>query len=146
MPTAAKLFAAVCLAILAFATSETIKTLMPASTDFGSFTFVNLGLGLLVGWFIMGPRAGRGFSAAISNGVTGTIALVFWALFVQAANEMVGLSMERRYDSVIEALTAVFEIGIDFGAILLDVRVILMLLCGGIITGIIAEIAASRWR
>ena len=146
MPTAAKLVAAVCLAALAFFTGETIKTLMPASTDFGMFTFVNIALGLVVGWLIMGPRAGRGMSAAISNGVTGTVALVFWALFVQAANEMVARSMARKYDTVMEALAGIFELIVEYGTILLDVRIILMLLCGGILTGIFAEIASARWR
>lgn len=146
MPTAAKLVAALCLAALAVAVSELIKVLMPASTDFGIFTTVNGFLGFILGWVIIGGRAGRGQANAISNGLTGVAALVFWALFIQGANEMVRLAMRHRYDGPVEALAAVFEIMIDFGEVLIDIRVIASLLVGAIVTGFLSEVAAGRWR
>jgi hypothetical protein len=146
MPTAAKLFAAICLAALGYAASEIIKTLMPASTDFGMFSIVNTVLGFVCGWMIVGGRAGRGQSAAISNGFTGTVALVFWGLFIQACNEMTRRSFARKYDNPMEAIGAVFEIGIEYGQTMLDAKLILLLLAGGIVTGMVAEFAARRWR
>ncbi|MDJ0822329.1 MAG: TrgA family protein [Paracoccaceae bacterium] len=146
MPTAAKLIAGLCLAALAFATSELIKTLLPASTDFGIFSLLNTGIGFVCGWLIIGGRAGRGMSAAISNGFTGTVALVFWGLFIQAINEMTGLAMRHRYDGPVEALAAVFEILIEFGQQMIDPRVILLLLVGSIVSGVLTELAAGRWR
>lgn len=146
MPTAAKLVAAICLALLAVATGELVKTLMPASTDFGYFTIVNALLGVIVGWTVIGSRAGRGMAAAISNGITGTAALVFWALFVQATNEMVSLSLERQYKGPVEAIGGIFELIVDFGAYLVDLRVMVMLVSGAIVSGWLTEIAASRWR
>lgn len=146
MPTAAKLVAAICLAALGYAVSEIIKTMMPASTDFGAFSIVNAVIGFLCGWLVVGTRAGRGQSAAISNGFTGTIALVFWGLFIQASNEMVARAFARKYHTMIEAIVAVFEIGIDFGQKMMDVKIVLLLLAGGIVTGIVTEFAARRWR
>ena len=146
MPAAAKLVAAICLAALAYFTSELIKTLMPDSTDFGKFTLVNVALGIVLGWVVVGRRAGRGTSAGISNGITGTVALVFWGLFVQATNEMVRLAMRNRYDGPVEALAAIFELMAEFGAVLVDFRVIAVLFCGAIVTGWFSEFAASRWR
>ena len=146
MPTAAKLVAGLCLAVLAFATSELIKTILPASTDFGIFSILNAGIGFVCGWLIIGGRAGRGMSAAISNGFTGTVALVFWGLFIQAINEMTGLAMRHRYDGPIEAFAGTFEILVDFGQQIIEPRVILLLLVGGVVTGILAEFAAGRWR
>ncbi|MFZ7089651.1 TrgA family protein [Primorskyibacter sp. 2E233] len=146
MPTAAKLVAALCLAALAYATSELIKTLMPASTDFGVFSIVNTLLGLICGWVVVGSRAGRGQVAAVSNGITGMVALVFWALFIQSANEMIGLAVRHRYDGPLEALAAVFEIMVDYGQYLVDFRVLAALLCGALVTGYLSEAASERWR
>ncbi|KUF09058.1 TrgA family protein [Pseudoponticoccus marisrubri] len=146
MPTAAKLVAALCLALLALVASEMIKGLMPDGTAFGSFTLVNMVIGVLMGWFVIGARSGRGLSAAISNGFTGTVALVFWGLFVQAVNEMVRLALGRRYDSPLEAIGAVFELIAEYGEILLHGPLIALLIIGGILAGLAAEMAAKRWR
>ena len=67
MPTAAKLIAALCLAIVAWLTSEAIRPLFPAGTDFGNFNYINAAIGLVLGWIILGARAGRGYAAGISN-------------------------------------------------------------------------------
>ena len=72
MPDAARLVAAVSLAIIAWIVSGLIPPLMPEGTDFGYFAFVNVGLGILCGWLVMGRRAGRGITAAINNGLTAT--------------------------------------------------------------------------
>lgn len=146
MPTAAKLVAALCLAALGYVVSDLIRPLMPASTDFGMFNFVNALLGLVVGWTVVGNRAGRGMSAAIGNGFTGTAALVFWGLFVQATNEMVRRSFARHFDSMVEAIAAIFEHMVEYGEIMIDAKVIVVLLLGGIAAGIVTEFAASRWR
>lgn len=146
MPTAAKLVAALCLAALGYVVSDLIRPLLPASTHFGLFNYVNALIGLVMGWRVVGRRAGRGMSAAIGNGFTGTVALVFWGLFVQATNEMVRRSFARHFDSMVEAIAAIFEHMVEYGEIMLDAKVVVALLLGGIATGILAEIAAGRWR
>ncbi|WP_370311282.1 TrgA family protein [Sagittula sp.] len=146
MPTAARLVAAICLAAVAWFASEAVKPLFPEGTDFGSFNMVNVVLGVLVGWFILGSRSGRGYASGISNGFTSVIALTFWALFVQATNEMVDRSFRRFYDSPFEAIGAIFEIGLEYGQKMLDPTVIAILLVGGILAGVVAEIAGQRWK
>ncbi|SDD80899.1 TrgA family protein [Ruegeria marina] len=146
MPTAARLVAAICLAVLALVVSQQVKPLMPEGTDFGYFDFVNMGLGLLCGWFVMGTRAGRGISAGITNGLTGMAALVFWALFVQGSYEMFRLAMRNRYDGPFEAVLAIFEKGVEFGAVLLAPNIIWTLLAGAVICGLMTEVAWRRWR
>ena len=146
MPTAARLTAAICLAALGFIASELIKIIMPASTVFGVFSYVNAALGLLCGWIIVGGRAGRGYSAAISNGFTGMAAMVFWGLFIQGANEMTRLAMRHRYDGPFEALVAIFELMVEYAAIMVNALLISTLLFGAIITGYLTEFAARRWR
>ena len=69
MPDAARLVAALGLALIAFIVSGQIMPLMPEGMDFGYFTWVNVGIGILTGWVVMGKRAGRGTTAAINNGL-----------------------------------------------------------------------------
>ena len=146
MPTAARLLAAACLALLAFIVSGQIMPLMPEGTDFGYFTYVNIGLGLLVGWIVMGKRAGKGRTAAINNGFTGMVTLLFWGLFVQGCYEMFHKAMKHAYDGPFEALLAIIKIGAEFGMTILVPHVILTLVIGGVIAGLATEYASNRWR
>lgn len=146
MPTAARLIAAICLAITGFIASLMVVPLMPESTDFGYFFHVNVILGLCVGWVVMGPRAGRGLTPAINNGLTGVFVLVLWAIFLQSANEMVRLAMINRYDGAFEALVAIFQIGAEFALIIAVVPLGLFLLAAAVLSGLLTEFANSRWR
>lgn len=146
MPDAARLVAAICLAILAFIVSGQIVPLMPESTDFGYFVYVNVVLGLLVGWFVMGSRAGRGVTSAINNGLTGVMVFVLWGLLIQAANEMVRLAMRNRYDGPLEAVVDVFKIGAEYGLVLLVPVVIGTLVVGAVLSGLATEVAWRKWR
>ena len=145
MPTAAKMAAAVFLGAVAWYASDLIRPLMPEGTDFGWFNYVNLALGLLCGWFVTGTRVGRSYFESFSAGLTGMAALVFWALFLQSFNEMLKLALQRRYEGPVEAIVAIFEIGVDFGSHLLDAKLIIVLLVGGVISGVAAEWASRRW-
>lgn len=146
MPTATRLVAACCLAVLAFIVSSQVIDQSPEGMYFGNFVYVNMALGLACGWFVMGKRAGRGTTAAINNGLTGMAALVFWGLFVQGTNEMFKLAMRHRYDGPFEAVLAIFQNGVEFGKVLLVPHIIATLLIGGVVSGLLAEIAHRRWR
>ncbi|MGB7244262.1 MAG: TrgA family protein [Sulfitobacter sp.] len=146
MPTAARLTAAICLAVVAFILSGQIMPLMPESTDFGYFTYVNIVLGLACGWIVMGKRAGRGVTAAINNGLSGVACLIFWGLFIQAANEMVRLAMRNRYDGAFDALASMFQIALDWGLILLTVPIGITVLFGSVLSGLFTEMAKRKWR
>lgn len=146
MPTAARLVAAMCLALIAFIVSGQIIPLMPEGTDFGYFTLINIVLGVLTGWIVMGKRAGQGSTAAINNGITGVIVLLFWGLFVQGTYEMIHQAMRHRFDGPFEALMAIVKIGGEFGIAIMVPTVIATLLVGGILAGFAAEYAAKKWR
>lgn len=145
MPTGARLMAAISLAVLAFVLSGMVVPLMPESTDFGYFLPLNVLLGLVVGWRVMGKRAGRGIVAAINNGLAGVFVLMLWAIFLQAANEMVRLALRNRYDDPFEAIVAVFQIGAEFGVIIATLPIGVALVVGAVITGLLTEFAYNRW-
>ena len=137
--------AAFCLAGVAWYASQVFRPLMPPETDFGYFDMVNVALGLLCGWIVVGKRVGRSYLESFSAGLTGIAAFVVWGLFVQSFNEMLKHALQRRYEGPVEGIVAIFEIGVDFGQYLLDVKLITVLVIGGIITGVVAEWASRRW-
>ena len=145
MPTGARLMAAISLAVLAFVLSGMVVPLMPESTDFGYFLPLNVLLGLVVGWRVMGKRAGRGVVAAINNGLAGGFVLMLWAIFLQAANEMVRLALRNRYDDPFEAIVAVFQIGAEFGVMIATLPIGVALVVGAVIAGLLTEFAYNRW-
>lgn len=145
MPTGARLMAAILLAVLAFILSGMVVPLMPESTDFGYFLPLNIVLGLLVGWTVMGRRAGRGITAAINNGLAGVFVLILWAIFLQAANEMVRRALRNRYDDPFEAIVAIFQIGAEFGLMIATVPMAVALVVGAVISGLLTEFASNRW-
>ena len=146
MPNAARLVAALSLALIAFIVSGLVMPLMPEGLDFGYFTWVNVGLGVLCGWIVMGKRAGRGITPAINNGITGVLALLFWGLFVQGAYEMFRQAMRNRFDGPFEALGAIFTIGLDYGLTIMVPSIIWTLLVGGVLAGLATEYAWRQWR
>ena len=146
MPTGAKLTAAVCLALLAFILSGQIKPLMPEGTNFGYFTQINVVIGVIVGWVVMGKRAGRGTTAAINNGISGVAVMLFWGLFIYGCKEMFWRAMRNRYDGPFEALSQIFVIGLDYAIIIFVPQVIGMVLIGALASGLATESASRRWR
>jgi hypothetical protein len=146
MFTAPRLVAALLLACVGFLTSELIKPLMIEGTQFGYFSFANAALGLIVGWVVIGRRIGRGISAAISYGLTGAAALMFWGLFSQSVNEMLRLSLRRRYKGPFEALTDMVRIFVEFGATMATPQVLGTLFIGGVLAAVLAEVSARYWR
>lgn len=146
MPTAARLVAAIVLGAVAYYLSGIVVPLMPESTDFGYFVPINVVLGLVAGWTVMGKRAGRGTTAAINNGLTGVFVLILWAIAVQSINEMTRLAMRNRYDGPFEAITAIFEIGAEYAWTVATLEFILSAIAGAVLAGLLTEYAERRWK
>ncbi|MFD1511173.1 TrgA family protein [Lacimonas salitolerans] len=144
--TAARLVAAILLAITGWLASQLIMPLMPEATVFGIFEYLNAAIGAVVGWIVIGSRTGRGMTNAIGVGVTSAVVLVFWGLLLQSSREMFALANKRRYDGPIEAMVGVFEIGVEYLAVMATPAVIGTLLVGGIVSAVLAERASRVWR
>lgn len=144
MPTASRLVAAVCLAALAWMLSEMVKPLFEENKPFGNFSIINLVIGLIVGWKVIGSRAGRGMAAGINNGLTGGLVLYFWVLFLHSGYKMFQISMRGRYDGAFDAAGAVFDIMYEHATITASALVITSLIVGAALTGLIAEFTAER--
>ena len=146
MPTAGRLVAAILWAGLAWLASIQIVPLFPEGTDVGWFAEVNAAIGFIMGWTVAGKRAGGTWSAAVSYGLTATIATVFWGLLLHCFAEMVRQSMRRVYDGPMDALVDVFELMFENAQLMAVQPVLLTLLIGGILVGLVTEAAARTWR
>ncbi|MEZ5779487.1 MAG: TrgA family protein [Paracoccaceae bacterium] len=146
MPTAAKLFAAIAFALLAFFAAEVVKPNMPPGTQFGYFSFYCLLIGLVCGWRIMGPAAGKGNVEAVNAGIRTAVAIVLIALLIFSIYEMMIQAWRQYYDGPMEAIVGIFGIALDFGRGVLVWDVMAVLLVGGGLAGLLSEWAARRWK
>ncbi|PSL17250.1 TrgA family protein [Shimia abyssi] len=146
MLTANKLVAALSLAILGAMVAELIKPSFPEGFDAGNFTILSAGLGLIVGWRVLGRRAGRGTAMALNNGITGVVAFVAVGLLFFGAEEMLDRALNRRYEDPIVAIQQIVEIAMEYSFYLLDPPVLIALGVGAILSGLAAEYAFHRWR
>lgn len=144
MPTAARLTAALCLAALAWLVSDMIKPLFEEDKNFGNFNLVNFALGFVVGWQVIGSRAGRGMGAGINNGMTGGVVLVFWGLLLHAFYKMFHVSMRGRYDGAFDAASGGFQIMTDYAILIATPLIILTIIVGSAVTGVFAEMISRR--
>ncbi|WP_298921567.1 TrgA family protein [uncultured Roseobacter sp.] len=146
MPDAARLFASICIGIVGFLVSYQIMPLMPESTDFGSFAYINGIIGIFVGWRVMGKRAGRGVAAAINNGMGGVLVLVLWGLFIHSSYQMFDRAMANWYNGAFQALLAIFKFMAEYGLVMINPLVMFTLISGGILSGLATEYAWRTWR
>lgn len=146
MPSAPRLVAALCLLVVAFIVSSMIINNGEEGKDYGWFTYVNMLIGVVCGWKIMGKRAGRGWTSAVNNGIAGVVSMVFWGLFVQGCYEMFRLAMRHRYDGPFEALIAIFQISVEYSKQLVASEILWTLVIGALVAGLATEEASRRWR
>ncbi|ABG31878.1 tellurium resistance protein [Roseobacter denitrificans] len=146
MPDAARLIAALCIGALAYVVSLQIKPLMPESTAFGSFAYINAILGIVCGWTVMGKRAGRGVAAAINNGLSGALVLVIWGLLLHASYQMFDRAMDNWYNGFFAAMAAIFQFMAEYALVMVNPLVMFSLMAGGVLAGLATEYAWRMWR
>lgn len=146
MPTAAKLVAAILLAALGFVAAGRYVQLMPEGAVAGHLGLICAGLGAVVGWLVLGRRAGRGVGAGTSAGLQAAVVLVASALIIFSIERMVRRAMAGFYGAdILRAVTGVFENIYEFGARLADSQLLGILILGGLIAGLVTELVNRRW-
>lgn len=147
MPTAPKLFGAIAFFLVGFFSAEMMKPSFPENTDFGYFSIICGVIGVIVGWFSMGPSAGNGMSRSMGAGLRSSIVLLFFGLLTFSIREMILRSVDRRYKGIQDALEGTFDIMIENGVLLLgSMTTIFVLAIGGILGGMFTNWAAVRWN
>ncbi len=146
MPTAAKLAAAALFAILGWIVANAHVPALGEGVDAGLFREGVALIGVIVGWRVMGPVAGKGYGAAIGSGMKTALVLAFFGLLVFSIYEMIQLSMKMRYDGPMDAVLDVFRLMLDQAQKMLTPTVIGSLFIGGAIAGLLTENASRRWK
>ncbi|MEZ5796482.1 MAG: TrgA family protein [Paracoccaceae bacterium] len=146
MPTAAKLVAAVVFAIIGWLAANAHIPALGESAAFGAFREITAGIGLLVGWMVMGNLVGHGYRDAIGAGLRSSVTLVFFALLGFSIYHMVMQSTKMVYDGPMDAVLGVFQYMMENGRAMLTAGVLGVLVIGGILGGVLAEWASRRWR
>ena len=145
MPTAPKLAAALLFAALAYFVSDLIKPLLPEGTQAGLFSPLNAGVGAIMGWRILGSRAGLSMQASLGYGLTTGAIMVFWSLFIWSGYLMVSASTRLRYSGPMEALQDMGMMMIEFAQTMATGPVLGSLVVGALVFGWLTEHVARRF-
>ncbi|MCB2110843.1 MAG: TrgA family protein [Defluviimonas sp.] len=146
MPTAAKLFAALAFAVLGFFAGEVALPHLPPGAQPANFSFYCMLIGLVCGWRVMGPAAGRGNLESVNAGVRTAAVMTLLALIIFSIVQMFILAYRHQFDGPMDAVVGIFGIAVNFGASLLNWDIMAVLLLGGVLGGLMAEWAARRWK
>jgi hypothetical protein len=145
MPTAAKLIGAVLFGILSFYVSEQVKLGMPEGMALGLLSPLNGLIGVIMGWRIMGARAGEGFVPATGYGLTTVFVVTFWCLLIWSAYEMIRRAVRGRYDGPVDALLGMSDVMLDYSTLIVTPAVVGSAVIGSFICAMITEFASHRW-
>ncbi|MDP2063227.1 MAG: TrgA family protein [Phaeovulum sp.] len=146
MPTAAKFFAALFMALTGAATVWLLREGEPGMRATIIAFSVTVPVAAIMGWRECGARVGGGYGSAMVAGIRAMIYMVIGAALVLAVMQMFKLAWSRHYDTPTEAVVDIVSLAIGFGKPLLQVPVAATLVAGGLLTGIVAEWAGRRWR
>lgn len=146
MPTAAKLVAAIILAITGYFTVQAVYPFLKEGQPDNWLLPVSVVVPIICAWRTTGRLVGKSYWAAANSGIYGLCVSVFFVVFTFAASEMLTLSMRKRYDGPMEAIVSMFGIWVEMAQRLLHVPVLIVLISGGVLAGLAAEWAHRKWR
>jgi len=146
MPTAARLVALTCLALLGWTMATVIAPVVKAQNDgnvwFGGFALA----GAYAGWMFLGKRVGHPVHKAVFNGIN---AVIYGFLIIVVMSTLaaiwhaIGFHAYRTIDDLITGLT---NNALHYLSYARHPDLILYGVVGGAISGLISEMAHRRWR
>ncbi|MEL7255479.1 MAG: TrgA family protein [Pseudomonadota bacterium] len=144
MPTMGRLVAAVLLGGLAYYGAGIVIAIWPEDFNFGWFQEFTALVGLVTGWRVIGKRLGNGVVPGINAGLTGLAVMLFWLFLLLAFNEMIGRSLDLRYDGPFEAINNMFAIAYEWALNLQNVRLWILMVVGAMVTGMVSELVSKK--
>lgn len=144
MPTAGRLVAAVLFGGLAYYAAGIVMAIWPIDYNFGWFREFSAVVGIAMGWRVVGSRLGRGIMAGIGAGLTGLGAMLFWLFLLLSFNEMIGQSLDLRYEGPFEAINGMFEISYEWLLYIMHPRLWMLLVGGACVIGLVSELVSRK--
>jgi hypothetical protein len=146
MPTASRLFAAAAFTIVGFMAANVAVPHLPEGTVIGAFIPISALIGLVGGWRILGRETGKGMYNSALSGLKTTALVLLLATFIFATERMLTNAFRRAYDGPMEAVIGIISSGLEYGQVLLNPDLAFVLVAGGVLSGLLAEWAANRWK
>lgn len=146
MPTATKLVSALVFTVVGLWAALEYVPQLPEGMDVGFFPQIMMALGFVIGWRALGRTAGRGYGESVGHGMRTSVLLTFWALFGFSTYTMIMRSTKQIYRADPgRALLDIPKIMMEYGKLLAAPEVLVALGVGGLLGGVLAEMAARRW-
>ncbi len=145
MPTAAKLSGAILFGLLAWLVSARLREVLPGGGGMALFGPLNAALGALIGWRIMGGRAGEGLVPAIGYGLTTVFAITFWAVLLWSGYMMLDQAIHGRFSGPLDALQGMATLMVENARLLIVPGVVGTAVIGGLICALVTEMVSRRW-
>ncbi|MEQ8367823.1 MAG: TrgA family protein [Roseicyclus sp.] len=146
MPTGSKLVGAVAFFAIGWLAALQVLDTLPEGTPARFFPLTIALIGLWQGWMVAGRHAGNGMTSAIGSGLRTSVQMAFFGLALFALRTMFMRSANLRYDGAGEATVEAMDLFIEYLLQSLTVPIWGVLLVGGVLGGILCEIAARHWR
>lgn len=146
MPTMAKLFSAILMAVLGYFVADLVGGHLPPEERQESLRVITALFGFWVGWAFLGRRIRGDWASSVGLGLSAGIVLTLIALFWFSGYEMIRRSMRLAYGgNPVEALEDMFQIAIDNLEYLAQADVIAASVIGSILVGVIATAVSRVW-
>lgn len=148
MPTAAKLMAAVCFAVVAYVAADQYAFFIPDGRPPGLLREISALIGVICGWSVLGRFLERPRTRveAMGTGIRTSATMAFFTLLLFSIGDVLNKAIDGRYKDPKEALLDVFARAIVLGTPIVTSTVLAVLLLGGLLAGAIAQMAGARWK
>lgn len=146
MPTGAKLVGAVVFFGIGWLAAMQAKLTFEEGTAATYFNITIALIGFFNGWMLVGKQAGGGVLFGAANGLRASVQIAILGLMLFALRTMFMRSANLRYSSIGEATTETMDLLVQYSLQAMTVPIWTVLIAGGILGGIITELAAKVWR
>jgi hypothetical protein len=132
---------------LAWYASQLVAEFMEPGTQPPFYAEFNAVIGAVMGWLIARSRARGPWMAAISYGLTATLALIFWWLFLHSFYDMIIAAMRGHYGAdPTMAVVDVFRLMLDHSLLMAHSTVVTTFIAGAVLCGLGTEWIGRRFN
>ena len=146
MPTAAKLFAAIALAIASYGVSTVLLYRIEPLQENGINHMFFAVIGLIVGWRTLGPFAEQGYRGGWRGGVQAALTVYLWCLVIAACHFVYQGFGTHTYKTIDEMLDGLFIKCIEYAVYITEWQVLVAAIFGGMLAGTFSAMAGRLWR
>lgn len=145
MPTAAKLIAAMTLALAAFGASGVLVYRHEVFQIHGLNEMAFIAVGFVIGWWRLGPQAELGYKAGWSAGVAASLTSYLVLVILATCAYILNGMGHHSYHDIEDLMNAMFTKSLEYSMFLFDGPVLAATVFGGFLAGTFAAMAGRVW-